>query len=180
MFWCSCPTVIVQWCFSDVSKGLLPRPTISFNKVSPSFFSVFISFFPNSHHTLKTLWKSWSHTLLGSKDCTFMQLNFPITDTVREESVATAFLRIIPQHHFQWHHFFCLQCALKLFPFIIVEIQWHSFPIPKLHTTLHDEITIHNNKNSYLSQLIALHQTLLEPKGYLLQIWRWKPGYQLL
>ena len=37
-----------------------------------------------------------------------------------------------------------------------------------------------HNQKSYLSQLIAPYQTHLKPKGYLRQIWRGKPGYQLL
>ena len=73
-----------------------------------------------------------------------MHLNFPIINTVKEETVVTALLTAKPQHHFPQQHLFCLQCALKLIPFRIVEIQWHYFPIPKLHTTLHDETTINH------------------------------------
>ena len=73
-----------------------------------------------------------------------MHLNFPIINTVKEETVVTALLTAKPQHHFPQQHLFCLQCALKLIPFRIVEIQWHYFPFPKLHTTLHDETTINH------------------------------------
>ena len=85
-----------------------------------------------------------------------------------------------PQYHFSWQLFFCLRCALKLFHFGIVEtIIYVAHPQTSYYPSRWNN-NISHIKSSYLSQLIAPHQTPLEPHCFLGKIWRWKPGYQPL